>query len=99
MRSRAPVPPPPDDRNRVFSLPVDKRDSCSFVLCFFFLLKGRLDYNTEGLLLLTNDGDLARLMELPSSDIVRTYSVRVYGNVSPTFQPCLCTPEPWRWCR
>eukprot|EP00903_Cladosiphon_okamuranus_P010497 g9929.t1 len=43
---------------------------------------GRLDYNTEGLLLLTNDGDLARLMELPSSNIVRTYSVRVYGNIT-----------------
>ena len=43
---------------------------------------GRLDFNTEGLLLLTNDGDLARKMELPSSGIVRTYSVRVYGNVS-----------------
>ena len=44
--------------------------------------QGRLDFNTEGLLLLTNDGDLARWMELPSSNIVRTYSVRVYGNVS-----------------
>ncbi|CAN0296124.1 unnamed protein product [Ectocarpus sp. 6 AP-2014] len=43
---------------------------------------GRLDYNTEGLLLLTNDGDLARKMELPSSNIVRTYSVRVYGNIT-----------------
>ncbi|CAN0340045.1 unnamed protein product, partial [Ectocarpus sp. 4 AP-2014] len=42
---------------------------------------GRLDYNTEGLLLLTNDGDLARKMELPSSNIVRTYSVRVSGNL------------------
>ena len=41
-----------------------------------------MDFNTEGLLLLTNDGDLARWMELPSSNIVRTYSVRVYGNVS-----------------
>lgn len=34
--------------------------------------------------MLTNDGDLARKMELPSSGIVRTYSVRVYGNVSLT---------------
>lgn len=47
--------------------------------------QGRLDFNTEGLLLLTNDGDLARRMELPSSNIVRTYSVRVYGNVSARF--------------
>ena len=52
------------------------------LLLLLLFAQGRLDYNTEGLLLLTNDGDLARLMELPSSGIVRTYSVRVYGNVS-----------------
>lgn len=42
---------------------------------------GRLDMNTEGLLLLTNDGALARWMELPSSALVRRYRVRVYGRV------------------
>ncbi|MBH66839.1 MAG: pseudouridine synthase [Rhodospirillaceae bacterium] len=40
---------------------------------------GRLDFDSEGLLLLTNDGELARLMELPSTSWVRRYRVRVYG--------------------
>ena len=40
---------------------------------------GRLDLNSEGLLLLTNDGDLKRKLELPSSKIVRSYRVRGKG--------------------
>ncbi len=43
---------------------------------------GRLDLNTEGLLLLTNDGGLKRAMELPSSQIPRTYRARTFGDVS-----------------
>ena len=43
---------------------------------------GRLDFNTEGLLLLTNDGELKRAMELPSSGIPRTYRARAFGDVS-----------------
>ncbi|MEP2235147.1 MAG: pseudouridine synthase [Alteripontixanthobacter sp.] len=43
---------------------------------------GRLDLNTEGLLLLTNDGGLKRAMELPSSDIPRTYRARAFGDVT-----------------
>ena len=43
---------------------------------------GRLDLNTEGLLLLTNDGELKRAMELPASGIPRTYRARAFGDVS-----------------
>ncbi len=43
---------------------------------------GRLDLNTEGLLLLTTDGELKRQLELPSSGIERTYRARVFGEVS-----------------
>lgn len=43
---------------------------------------GRLDLNSEGLLLLTNNGDLARKFELPSSKLERIYRVRVHGNPS-----------------
>lgn len=44
---------------------------------------GRLDFNTEGLLLLTNDGELARHLELPANAWLRRYRVRVYGDVNP----------------
>lgn len=43
---------------------------------------GRLDLNTEGLLLLTNDGELKRAMELPASGIPRTYRARTFGEVT-----------------
>ncbi|MFV0644415.1 MAG: pseudouridine synthase [Sphingomonadaceae bacterium] len=43
---------------------------------------GRLDLNTEGLLLLTNDGELKRAMELPSSGIPRTYRARAFGDIT-----------------
>ncbi len=42
---------------------------------------GRLDINTEGLLLLTNDGEIERLLELPSSGWIRRYRVRAYGKM------------------
>lgn len=42
---------------------------------------GRLDYNTEGLLLLTNDGELARYLELPRNAWPRRYRVRVNGHI------------------
>ncbi len=43
---------------------------------------GRLDFNTEGLLLLTNDGALARVLELPATGWLRRYRVRAHGSVT-----------------
>ncbi len=43
---------------------------------------GRLDVNTEGLLLMTNDGELKRALELPSTGIPRTYRARTFGDIS-----------------
>ena len=43
---------------------------------------GRLDFMTEGLLLLTNDGELKRQLELPRTGVVRTYRARAYGSVT-----------------
>jgi 23S rRNA pseudouridine2605 synthase len=46
------------------------------------LTVGRLDINTEGLLLLTNDGGLKRVLELPATGWLRRYRVRAFGTVS-----------------
>ena len=43
---------------------------------------GRLDYNTEGLLLMTNDGGLKRQLELPATGVRRIYRARAFGDVT-----------------
>jgi len=43
---------------------------------------GRLDLNTEGLLLLTTDGELKRRLELPATGLPRSYRARVYGSIT-----------------
>ena len=43
---------------------------------------GRLDFMTEGLLLLTNDGELKRQLELPRTGVMRTYRARAFGQVT-----------------
>jgi 23S rRNA pseudouridine2605 synthase len=43
---------------------------------------GRLDLNTEGLLLLTTDGEFKRQLELPATGITRSYRARAYGNIT-----------------
>ena len=43
---------------------------------------GRLDFNSEGLLLLTNNGDFARKLELPQNKFQRTYKVRIFGIIN-----------------
>ena len=48
-----------------------------------FISVGRLDMDSEGLILLTNDGDLARKLELPTTGWLRKYRVRVHGYVIP----------------
>ena len=42
---------------------------------------GRLDYLSEGLLIITNDGELARALEMPHFAIERQYRVRVFGRM------------------
>lgn len=64
------------DRKTVYDLlPLDKKN---------LLTIGRLDFNTEGLLLFTNNGEQKRYFELPKNKITRTYEVKVYGNINST---------------
>ncbi|EGG16464.1 Putative synthase [Cavenderia fasciculata] len=50
---------------------------------------GRLDYYSEGLILITNDGELSRYLELPQSGFEKTYRVRIFGKVTPDMNMAL----------
>lgn len=65
----------PEDRRTIFDILPEELANVKSV--------GRLDYNSEGLLLLTNNGELARHMELPSTGWVRKYKVRAFGKDNP----------------
>lgn len=64
----------PENRNTIFDNLPKKFENMITV--------GRLDYNSEGLLLMTNSGDIKRKMELPNNNWKRIYRVRVYGKVN-----------------
>ena len=64
----------PSGRKTIYDVLPEKYRSLKYI--------GRLDYKTTGLLLMTNDGELARKMTLPSSHIPRTYVATVYGDLS-----------------
>jgi 23S rRNA pseudouridine2605 synthase len=61
----------PDGRRTIYDILGEEYKNLRYV--------GRLDYKTTGLLLMTNDGDLARRLTLPESKIPRTYIARVRG--------------------
>lgn len=65
-----------DDRGRKTVIDLIQNDIDHRVFCV-----GRLDYNTEGLLLLTNDGDFSNKITHPSSMIEKTYLARVKGGI------------------
>ena len=67
------------DRDTVFDQPAVKkiRNQNGYIISV-----GRLDYNSEGLLLLTNSPDFAHKYEKPSSNLKRTYRVRVFGDIN-----------------
>tara|TARA_E500000331_G_scaffold90736_1_gene86588 strand:+ start:1493 stop:2194 length:702 start_codon:yes stop_codon:yes gene_type:complete len=64
----------PENRNTIFDNLPKKFENMITV--------GRLDYDSEGLLLMTNSGDIKRKMELPNNNWKRIYRVRVYGKIN-----------------
>jgi len=66
----------PEGRRTIFDYVADVPERLIYV--------GRLDINSEGLLLFTNDGDLVHRLTHPSARVPRTYRVRVHGRISDT---------------
>ena len=56
-----------------------------------WVMVGRLDINSTGLLLFTNDGEMAHRLMHPSSEVTREYAVRVLGDVTPDMARAMTT--------
>jgi len=63
----------PENRRTIFNIIPKKFEK--------YISIGRLDFNSEGLLLLTNNGDLKRYFELPKNNFGRTYKVKIQGKI------------------
>ena len=63
----------PEGRKTIFNIIPKKFEK--------YISIGRLDYNSEGLLLLTNNGDIKRYFELPKNNFERSYKVKVQGKI------------------
>jgi 23S rRNA pseudouridine2605 synthase len=68
----------PENRKTIFNLLGDTASSQGAKRVFHV---GRLDYNSEGLILLTNDGELTHMLTHPSNLVPRVYQVRIQGEV------------------
>ena len=77
----------PDHKNTIF-------DSLPKLRSGRWVSIGRLDINTSGLILFTNDGALANKLMHPSSNIEREYVARVHGNVTENIIACLLYTSP-----
>ena len=64
----------PQNRKTIYDIIPNSKERLMYI--------GRLDFNSEGLLLLTNNGQLKRYFELPKNKIQRCYRVKVYGNTN-----------------
>merc|ERR1712137_532786 len=72
----------PDDSKREILFPVLERMLSHDPDAQHLLSVGRLDYLSEGILLITNDGSLARHLELPENNYLRKYEMRIHGHLT-----------------